>query len=203
MVGARGERPCDSLAFKHPDLPAVCGPGLTGGATIGEVAGTVIPKTTFTTLCSTQSAGSTALILLPSHISLNAGWCVQSVKRSCRRLLGESASVAWGCCCTGQQQQQQQQQTTPRHGSSQPCPAPACSPDKWKAGSSNTVESGGRKVNTNKALEKKSKSVSCSNRTQHAWQHTALLRCYSLQQMPAQHGIRRHTAFLSAAARVG
>lgn len=32
----------------------------------------------------------------------------------------------------------------------------AC-PDKWKAGSSNTVESGGRKVNTNKALEKKSK----------------------------------------------
>jgi hypothetical protein len=32
-----------------------------------------------------------------------------------------------------------------------------CSPEKWKEGSSNTVESGGRKVNSNKALEKKTK----------------------------------------------
>ncbi len=36
-------------------------------------------------------------------------------------------------------------------------PAVACSPEKWKEGSSNTVESGGRKINANKALEKKAK----------------------------------------------
>jgi hypothetical protein len=37
------------------------------------------------------------------------------------------------------------------------CAAAPCSPEKWKEGSSNTVESGGRKINTNKALEKKQK----------------------------------------------
>jgi hypothetical protein len=35
------------------------------------------------------------------------------------------------------------------------------SPDKWKEGSSNTVESGGRKLNANKLLDKSKKCVRC------------------------------------------